>query len=116
MWSPALRGASGETDSKGEPVFLLPRHPGVRSLDVDRRQRFVLRALDKYIEGLGELSPRTLKPMTREWYQFVNKWGVSPKVFVITPTESPLIGQFVTDKAEDFLPASRNCRVAIAYR
>lgn len=59
---------------------------------MNRQQLLVLSALDKYIEGLGELTPGTLIPMTRAWHQFFNKWGVSPKVFVMTPTESPLVG------------------------
>ena len=71
---------------------------------MNSRQRFVLRALDKYIEGLDELTPGALKPMTSEWYQFVNKWGVSPKVFVMTPTESPLIGQFFRPSADGGAP------------
>ena len=58
---------------------------------MDALQRLVLTRLDRYIEGLGEITPRTLEPMTIEWHQFVKKWGVSPRVFITTPTESPMI-------------------------
>ena len=73
---------------------------------MNARQRLVLRSLDKYIEGLGELTLETLKPMSIEWYQFLKKWGVSPRVFVLTPTESPVIATLSAFNLEELEASS----------